>query len=390
MKHLTTLILLISLSTILYSQVQTSKLWTEEDRQFLLEGLAQTRADLLNEVKGLNEVQIAFKPDSNKWSIAEVLEHLGTFEELLHWDVFCNQYTPEQKGFTENVTGKDSIMLAYATDTTKGNSPPIAVPLGRFTTLDELVKYFEYHRNAVISLVKNTTADFRKHYIYRPSEWGDWAIRDLHQYIVVYITHTTRHTNQIKRIKAEPNYPIQGKFWTEQDRKSLLKELSRTKQSIIDETTKLSVDQWHFKPSADAWSIAQVVEHLGLYERIFLQEAWIALELPPQPQFYKASLSDSIYLSWMAESQAHQSAENAMPMGFMKGKDNLTYFTFGRDNIIDFVNKTSKDLKVHFTPREGEPNNRRSIHGLLVVHYGHTDRHLRQILRIKSNPDFPR
>mgnify|MGYP001199447310 CR=1 FL=1 len=375
---------------ILFAQNGSARLWTEQDKQFLLEGLSSTQVELRKAVEGLNEVQITFKPDSNKWSIAEVLEHLGTFEEILHWDIFCNQYTPEQAGFTSNVFGKDSIMLAYATDTTKGKSPPIAVPLGRFTELKELEAYFGYHRSEVIKLVENSTADFRKHFIYRPSEWGEWAVRDLHQYVIVYITHTTRHTNQIKRIKSDKNFPQNGKFWTIRDRAMLLKELERTKQAIIAETNSLTPDQWHFKPSKDAWSIAQVVEHLGIYERIFLQEAWIATELPPQPQYYITTLSDSTYLSWMAESQSHTAAENAIPLGYMKGIDNLSFFTFGRDHIIDFVNKTDKDLKVHFTPREGEPNNRRSIHGLFVVHYGHTDRHLRQILRIKSHPSYPK
>lgn len=374
----------------LFSQKESVRLWTEQDRQFLLEGLKSTQVELMKEVEGLNEVQIYFKPDSNNWSIAEVLEHLGTFEEILHWDIFCNQFTPEQSGFTNNLFIKDSIMLAYATDTTKGKSPPIAVPLGRFTDLKELKQYFGYHRENVIKLIESSSADFRKHYIYRPSEWGDWAIRDLHQYTIVYITHTTRHTNQIKRIKSDKNFPQIGRFWTERDKVMLLKELERTKQEIVTETNSLTNEQWHFKPSKEAWCIAQVVEHLGIYERLFLQEAWIATELPPEPQYYVSTLIDSTYLSWMAESQSHNAPENAIPLGYMKGKDNLSYFTFGRDLIINFITKTDKDLKVHFTPRAGEPNNRRSIHGLFVVHYGHTDRHLRQIMKIKSHSNYPK
>lgn len=60
------------------------------------------------------------------------------------------------------------------------------------------------------------------------------------------------------------------RFWTEQNKIYLLQELKRTKQAVITATESLDAKQWHFKPTADAWSIAQVVEHLGLYERIFL------------------------------------------------------------------------------------------------------------------------
>lgn len=389
-KKINILLLSVAFIPILFGQQNNTRLWTETDRQFLLDGLKSTHLELIKEVENLNEVQLIFKPDTSKWSIAEILEHLGTFEEILSWDIYCNQYSPEQPGYTNHLSEKDSLMLAYATDTTKGKSPAVAVPMGRFTTLDKLKKYFEYNRTEVIRLVKNSKSDFRKHYIYRPSEWGDWAVRDLHQYVMVYITHTTRHTNQIRKVKSDKNFPHGGKFWTESDRAILLKEFERTKKEIIAETETLTNAQWHFKPSEDAWSIAQVVEHLGLYERIFLQEAWIATELLPQPEYHVNSLTDSTYLSWMAERQSHNAPENAIPLGYMKGKDNLHFFTFGRDRIFDFVKKTNKDLRVHFTPREGEPNNRRSIHGLLTVHYGHTDRHLRQIGRIKSNTNYPK
>ena len=389
-KNLNVFLLTVGFLPILFAQKESTRLWVDQERQFLLEGLKTTQIELMKEIENLNAVQIAFKPDSNKWSIAEVLEHLGTFEEILHWDLFCNQYTPEEAGYTSNLTVKDSLMLSYSTDTTKGKSPPAAVPLGRFKGLIELKKYFNYHRAEVTKLIENSTADFRKHYVYRPSEWGDWAVRDLHQYTIVYITHTTRHTNQIRRIKSDQNFPQNGKFWTERDRAMLLKEIERTKQAIITETSPLTNKQWHFKPSKETWSIAQVVEHLGIYERIFLQEAWLATELPPQPEYHINALSDSTYLSWMADRQSHNAPENAIPLGYMKGKDNLSFFIFGRDHLLDFVKKTSKDLKVHYTPREGEPNNRRSIHGLFVVHYGHTDRHLNQIKKIKSHSNYPK
>lgn len=374
----------------LFSQKENTQLWTEADRQLLLTGLSNTQRELITEIEGLNEAQIAFKPDSSKWSIAEVIEHLGTFEELLQWDLYCNQFTPEQIEGTQNVVEKDQIMTAYATDTVKGKAPSVALPLGKFNKLIDLKNYFNYHRNEVIKWIESTNTDLRKHFVYRPSEWGHWAERDLHQYVLVYIAHTTRHTQQIQKIKASNHFPKAGKIWSEEDRKYLIAELERTQKEVREEVDQLSDEQWHFKPSKEAWSIGQVVEHLGLYERIFLQEAWLGTELPPQPEYLDAFTTDSTYISWMAENTGHQAPENAIPLGYMNGKDNLLFFNFGRDNILQFVRQTQKDLKVHFTPRADEPHNRRSIHALLVVHFAHTDRHLRQIKRIKSHKNYPK
>lgn len=178
-------------------------------------------------------------------------------------------------------------------------------------------------------------------------------------------------------------------IWTEADRKFLIDNLERTKLEIINQTKNLTAEQWAFKEDSTKWTIGQVVEHLGLYERIFAQEADIMLSSTPEPQLDSISLPDTSYINWMNDPSPHKAEWNAEPLGFMKGSDNLTFFLFGRNNIIDFIKKTKYDLKAHYTYRWGDEK-RRSIHALMVVHFGHTDRHLKQIKRIKDNPKFPK
>lgn len=177
-------------------------------------------------------------------------------------------------------------------------------------------------------------------------------------------------------------------LWTEKDRKYLLENLQRTKLEIINETKDLTQQQWSFKEESTKWSIGQVLEHLGLYERIFAQEADIMLSIPADPMLDSLGKPDSTYLNWMDDPSPHKSEWNAEPLGFMKGEDNLEFFLFGRDHIIGFIRNTTYDLKSHFTFRWGEEK-RRSIHSLMVVHFGHTDRHLRQIFRIKGLKEYP-
>lgn len=373
-----------------FTLLKSQNLWTETDRTFLLVGLINTKSELLSEVKELDEYQISYKPDTNSWSIAEVLEHLAVYEEHLYWDLLYQQHTPERPDLVKIVKGNDDELLLYATDPAKSNAPWLAEPMGRFETKDELMHYFTKFRDEVISLIKETKTDFRLHFIYRQPTNSIWDTRDLHQYTLVWIAHTERHLNQIRGIKDSDNFPKNNqKIWTEEDRQFLLNELHRTRDKMIAETENLTLEQWHFKPSKESWSIAQVVEHIGLYERIVLQEARIANDLPPQHQFYHESNSASTYLAWMAEKNPHVAPENGVPLGFMEGKDNLEFFLYGRGLILNYIEETDTDLKAHFTPRKSEPNNRRSIHGLFLVHFGHTDRHLRQIERIKSNSSYP-
>jgi hypothetical protein len=318
------------------------------------------------------------------------LEHLGVYEEYLYWDVFYGQFTPQRPDLAEEVKGNDAEFLAYATDPNKGTSPWLAEPLGRFQSSKELIEYFNRFRNKLKLYLESTESDLRLHFTYRAAGSGIWTERDLHQHILIWVAHTSRHTDQIERIKSDPNFPNKsGILWSEEDRIFLLKNLERTKKEMILATEGLSEEQWHFKPSPESWSIAQVVEHIGLYERIVLQEARIAQNLPPQYSFSFETRSDSSYLAWMDEPNPHNAPANAVPLGFMDGKENLEFFTYGRNLLLSYVESTQFDLKAHYTPRSNEKNNRRSVHGLMVVHFGHTERHLRQIQRIKSDPNYP-
>jgi hypothetical protein len=75
----------------------------------------------------------------------------------------------------------------------------------------------------------------------------------------------------------QPSAPV----WTETDRKDLLDNLIRSKEELLKETEGLTDEQWNFKESPDIWSINQIVEHLALYELIFMNDIAVALQIGP-------------------------------------------------------------------------------------------------------------
>lgn len=199
--------LLTLLSAGLHAQPTPHRFWTDEQRSFLVAQLENSQRELLTEVQKLSEAQLHFKSDTSQWSVAQVLEHVAVQEEHLHWDLLYNQYTPQQPELARKGSREDREFLAYATDAAKGEAPWLALPLGRFGSRDELIAYFSRFRNQVIRYVRETPADFRVHFIYRPKEAGIWHRVDLHQYTLGFIAHTQRHTNQIRKIKTSPHFP---------------------------------------------------------------------------------------------------------------------------------------------------------------------------------------
>ncbi len=220
----------------------------------------------------------------------------------------------------------------------------------------------------------------------------DWNVSENQYHQKGYLNSDT-YDNYLIDEQFERLEPIEYKIkmWTADDRKTLISELQRTKNEMIAATENLTNEQWHFKPDKDSWNIAQVVEHMGIYERLYLQEGRATLQnTDPRPELANQILGDKVYLEWMAEKQPHTAPRHAEPSGYIRGKDNLDYFVYGRGLLEELVSTTDKDLKAHFMPRKNEPKGFRSVHGFLVVHYGHTDRHLRQIERIKAHTDFPK
>ena len=181
------------------------------------------------------------------------------------------------------------------------------------------------------------------------------------------------------------------KLWTETDRKYLLDNLTRSREELICETKNLSPRQWNFKESPERWSINQIVEHIATWELLLDHEISRGLTAGPQPELSKMARTDSEYVAFIMEEKPHVTEEYTkpftftIPMGLNEGKNNLTWFLKMRNESIEFVTNTTEDLRVYFLkPGRG------CTHQVYITLFGHTDRHLRQIHKVKQHPSYPK
>ncbi|CCG98743.1 hypothetical protein FAES_0732 [Fibrella aestuarina BUZ 2] len=187
----------------------------------------------------------------------------------------------------------------------------------------------------------------------------------------------------VSTIAAQPT----PKLWTETDRTYTLDNLKRTRDALTRETENLTPAQWAFREAPDRWSIGEVVEHLALWEIIWAREVGEGIGNKPQPELNQTSRPDSYYKEWIMEPAPHNAPDFAKPSGFIDGKNNLTFFLRLRNQTIDFVGKTTADMRAHFE-RTATPNPR-NMHQVYIFQWGHVDRHLRQIAKIKQHPNYP-
>jgi hypothetical protein len=82
--------------------------------------------------------------------------------------------------------------------------------------------------------------------------------------------------------------------WSEEDRKYLVENLTRSRDELIKETKGLTKAQWSFKESPDRWSINQVVEHIAIWELLMTHRVSIQLRHDPHPELSKDKKTDSL------------------------------------------------------------------------------------------------
>jgi len=179
--------------------------------------------------------------------------------------------------------------------------------------------------------------------------------------------------------------------WSEADRKYLLENLQRSRDELIKETKGLSKAQWSFKESPDRWSINQVVEHIAIWELLMTHSIGIQLRDKPHPELSKDRTGDSLNLKFIMEEKQHHSLEYTkpfsytIPMGLNELNSNVAWLLKMRNESIELVKTTSQDLRAHYLT--GDDSN---THQTYITLFGHTDRHLRQIRKVKQHPKYPK
>jgi len=178
---------------------------TPEERDAALKLFQTTHDNFIKSISGLSPKQWTFKPAPDRWSVAEVAEHITVAETtimgLIQHPLMQSPAAPEKR---EQVKGKDQLILQRMPDRShKAQAPEILRPTGRWATEADLAKAFEDARKANMDYVRTTNDDLRDHFFDHPA----FGTLDGYQWLLLLATHSARHTAQIEEVKADPNFP---------------------------------------------------------------------------------------------------------------------------------------------------------------------------------------
>jgi hypothetical protein len=175
---------------------------TQAEKDKALAYLESTKQDVLDATKNLSTAQWNFKPAPDRWSIAECMEHIAAAEDYIRGAVETGvMKAPAVPG--RDIAAIDAGIIANVPERkNKVQAPEAIKPTNRFGSPQVAIDHFVESRATTENFLK-TTPGLRDHAADSPTgqKW------DAYEFILLIAAHSERHTNQIKEVKADPNYP---------------------------------------------------------------------------------------------------------------------------------------------------------------------------------------
>ncbi len=150
---------------------------TQAERAKAISYLEETRKDFQAAIAGLSEAQWKFKLAPDRWSVAEVAEHIALAEEMI-WSavgkMMKSPATPEKRA---EVTVTDEVILQRIPDRSpKAQAPEQLQPTNKWGTQAELWKAFRRDAPAGDSLREGDAGGFAESHRRPSGAWIDGCV----------------------------------------------------------------------------------------------------------------------------------------------------------------------------------------------------------------------
>jgi hypothetical protein len=171
---------------------------TQREREHLVAHLEMTQAWLTDEVSSLSVAQLNYRPAPDRWTVAEVVQHL-VVSEPNYWKLLHDALKQPPKKLSESAS--DADVLWYGIDRTRHEkTSPDQNPKDQNIDAALALKKFLAMHVQLLAMARSSNEDLRGHAV---PEWGV----DAYQCLLEISTHEQRHILQIREIKASAKFP---------------------------------------------------------------------------------------------------------------------------------------------------------------------------------------
>ena len=177
----------------------------QADKETLLTLLSASRDRFLASFAGLTEQQAHMRPQEDRWSVIDTVEHLTMAETTM-----VRLLDEPRRPRAADAPNREEIFLMAGADRSRRlESPEGARPKGRFATLADARAQFSSARARAIQFVQQNSEDLRAFEVTHPHPAaGNVSIYEL---LILIARHADRHALQIEEIKNSPAVRAAGK-----------------------------------------------------------------------------------------------------------------------------------------------------------------------------------
>lgn len=183
---------------------------TTEDLAALVDYLEETGDRLDRTLAALEDRQLQFHETDDRWSIAEIVEHLVLAERTIRSvvdDALASPPRPELLTEGAPPVKDQAIRMAITNREARRFEAPSALrPSGAITTVGEARRRFAEARAETIARLRGGEQPLRGHFATNPG----LGQLDGYQWYLVAAAHVERHLLQIAEIEAAPGYPVRS------------------------------------------------------------------------------------------------------------------------------------------------------------------------------------
>ena len=193
---------LIALLLMAVAAVASAQEVTQAEKDKALQYLESTKKNVLEATKGLSDAQWNFKSGPDRWSVAQVMEHIAAAEDFLRTlDKEKVMTAPAGEAGRDWKKADEGVLAMVPDRTNRVQAPEPLVPTNRFGTPEGSIKHFVESRATTEDFLKTTTG-LRDHVLESPL-----GKLDAYEFVLLIAAHSERHTKQINEVKADPNFP---------------------------------------------------------------------------------------------------------------------------------------------------------------------------------------
>ncbi len=174
---------------------------TDTERDFVLKNLQEGRDVFLRAIDGLSEVQLHFKPQPERWSIADCVEHIVLAEDSMYPK--ATQGAPNPNGDSLDPEKYERFTADVVARRRRVEAPESMRPTNHFASVDEARSHFLAQRERAIAYARGCCEDLRHLFAKHPL-LGEI---DCYRFLLLLALHPARHAMQIEEIKSDPAFP---------------------------------------------------------------------------------------------------------------------------------------------------------------------------------------